>query len=64
MLTLFIIGVVMALLAVAILAVAILGAVIILIGKLAGVIVAVGFFAFGAWIVLKLAKAIYDNMMR
>lgn len=64
MLTLFIIGVIMALLALMILAVAILGAAIILLGKLAGVIVAVGFFALGAWIILKVAKSIYDNVMR
>lgn len=64
MLTLFLIGVIMALLALVILAVAILGAAIVLLGKLAGVAIAVGFFAFGAWVILKAAKAIYDKVMK
>lgn len=64
MFTLFVIAVAMALIALVLLSVAVLGTLIILVGKLAGIAVAIGFLAFGAWIILRAAKAVYDKIMR
>lgn len=64
MFTLFVIAVAMALIVLVLLAVAVLGTLIILAGKLAGIVCTIGFLAFGAWIILRAAKAVYNKLMR